>query len=199
MSMCFDRKVHIQRARKVNMLRLWYWLKSIPRKPWTLLPVLLTAIAFIWIWNSRHMLIPQPENSLLSITFRYSIPVSIVLCFLLLFSGNLLLISSPFHARRYESALLQICLVSSMEMPPSLIARLPIKNTNAYRLVFYSLGISMSEWNTRKGDIEDALNLHYVESPQYGGRNGNNRNIIVLTVAPGVNKTNQEVLYDDSL
>lgn len=199
MNLAYNSKMCSQRATKVNMLRIGYWLKTLPQMPGRIIPVLLHLFAFMWLWNIRDAFSLQCNDAFLYTLCQHGIGASIILLFMLFLLLLLLVFSCPRHAKQFESRLIQIDVANHYRMPPSLIARLPIKNTKAYRLVFYSLGISMNEWIARRDDIEDALNLHYVESPQYGGRNGNNRNIIVLTVAPGVNKTNQEVLYDDSL
>lgn len=199
MNLSYDNKMRSQRATKVNMLRIWYWLKALPQMPWRMVPVLLYVLTFVWVWNIREDFLPQFNNPIIHSLCQYGIAAAIILLFGSLFLVLLLVLSRPRRANQYESALIQIGFAPHNGLPPTLIARLPIKYSQVYRLVFYSLGVSMREWGAHKEDIEDVLNLHYVESPQYGGKNGNNRNIIVLTVAPGVGSNNTAALYDDEL
>ena len=51
----------------------------------------------------------------------------------------------------------------------------------------------------KSAEIMDVLSVHFVEDIQYGGRNENNRNLIVITTAPGTQKQRQEILYDDDI
>lgn len=195
----YDNKMRSQRTSKVNTLRILYWIQALPQKPGRIIPVLLYVLAFVWAWNMREVFLPQVDNSVMLTLYQYGVAAAIILLFGSLFLVLLLVLTRPRRANQYESALIQIGFAPHNGLPPTLIARLPIKYSQVYRLVFYSLGVSMREWVTHKEDIEDALNLHYVEAPQYGGRNGNNRNIIVLTVAPGVGSNNTAALYDDEL
>lgn len=195
----YDRKTQSQRIRKINQLRLYYFLIGILKNPWKMIPIVFFVFFFVWIWNCSQAFLSQLDNVFLHTLFMYGLPVSTILLFFSLFVVLLLLISYPPHARRYESALMQIDLAPTNGAPPALIAQMRIKNTKVTRLVFYSLGVSLKEWVTRQEEIEDAFNVHYVDAPQYGGRKGNNRNLIVLTVAPGVISSCKEVLYDDEL
>ncbi len=181
------------------MLRIRYWLKILPQMPWRVVPVLLYVLTFVWIWNTREEFLPQFDNPTILSLCQYGVATAIILLFGSLFLVLLLVLSRPRRANQYESGLIQIDFAPHNGVPPTLIARLPIKYSQVYRLVFYSLGVSMKDWVARKEDIEDVLNLHYVEAPQYGGKNGNNRNLIVLTVSPGVGTNNTAVLYDDEL
>ncbi len=195
----FDRKTRSKRIRKINVLRFYYFSKSIFKKPWRMIPILFLVLFFVWLWNCSQAFLSQLDNEFLHTLFLYGLSVSTILLFFSLLIVLLLLISYPPRAKRYESALMQIDLAPTNGVPPALIAQMRIKNTKVTRLVFYSLGVSLKEWVTRQEEIEDSFNVHYVEAPQYGGRKGNNRNLIVLTVAPGVSSSCKEVLYDDEL
>lgn len=199
MNLYYDSKMRSQRTRKINSLRFFYWLKSIPKKPWRILPILFLTLIFTLLWNHRQAFLPELDSPFVSTLLLYGVSVSIILLFLSLLLILFLLISYPLRARRYESIFLQINLTPTKGAPPALVAQMPIKNTKATRLVFYSLGVSMKDWIARQEEIEDALNVHYVEAPKYGGRKGNNRNLIILTIAPGVRNISRELLYDDEL
>ncbi len=57
----------------------------------------------------------------------------------------------------------------------------------------------MERWKNNHTDIVDALDIHYVEPINYGGRNGRNRNIIVITAAPKAETHREDALYDDEI
>lgn len=72
-----------------------------------------------------------------------------------------------------------------------------IKRTTVNVMSFYSLGVGMEHWKNESESIQDALDIHFVEPIKYGGRNGRNRNIIVITAAPGAETQRKDVLYDE--
>ncbi|MGX8701805.1 SNF2-related protein [Caproiciproducens sp.] len=115
--------------------------------------------------------------------------------------GLLLLLGTPFRARTVENSLLQIGLANRYGYAPALISCKRIKNTQVSVQVsvmeFYSLGVAMEIWETHRTEIQDALNVHFVEPIKYGGRNGRNRIIIVITAAPGAETQRKDVLYDE--
>ena len=186
-----------KRRRTITWLRLISWLKSIPAAPWKLLPVLLfcpTAV-FAWQFKSRYLTFNYPIPILNSV-LQYVLSLSLVLLALLLFIAMLFTLSTPRSAKHCEDAFLKIGLIAHDGTPPVLIARTRIKHTNAYHLTFYSLGVSKGTWEQRKDEIEDALNFRITEI-SYGGKRGNNRNLIRLTTSSGA--WNNEVPYDDEL
>lgn len=189
-----------RRKRKIATLRLVAWLKDLIRAPWSLAPFLPLCIVFAMLWKKRVGLLPNSGNLLLSTVNYYCFSLLLPLIFVLLVAGLLSLFSTPRYAKRYEDALLQIGLVSYGGEPPALISRKRIKGTSSVtQLVFYSLGVSKETWERQKNEVEDALNLHLVDTIKYGGWKGANRNLIVLTAAPGSGGNRQEPLYDEEL
>lgn len=160
--------------------------------------MLLLCAMFIFLWNVRDMLVPFHSDIPLLITvWGYIIAVLIPLLFLLFLVGLLLLLGTPFRAKVVESSLLQIGLANRYGHAPALISCKRIKNTQVSVMAFYSLGVGAEKWETHRAEIQDALNVHFVEPIKYGGRNGRNRNIIVIAAAPGAEAHRKDVLYDD--
>lgn len=186
-----------KRQRTIRSFRLISWIKSIPATPLKLLPVLLfcPAAVFAWQLKSRYLTFNYPIPILNSV-FQYVFSLLLGLLAFLLFIAMLFTLSTPRSAKHLEDALLKIGLIAHDGTPPVLIARTRIKHTNAYRLTFYSLGVSKGTWEQRKEEIEDVLNLRITEI-SYGGKRGNNRNLIRLTTSTGMWST--EVPYDDEL
>ena len=105
----------------------------------------------------------------------------------------------PLHAKSIESGLQHIALIDRYGFSPALVSNQGLKHSNIRELRFYSRGIAKEIWTKRQAAIEDVLNVHWIEEPQYGGRKRNNRNYIVLIVAPGAESKRKEPLYDDEL
>lgn len=189
-----------RRNRSILRLRLWSGIKEVIAKPWKGTLILLLCATFIFLWNARNTLVPFHRDIPLLITvWGYIIAVLIPLLFLLLLVGLLLLLGTPFRARTVESSLLQIGLANRYGYAPALISCRRIKNTQVSVMAFYSLGVAMEIWETHRTEIQDALNVHFVEPIKYGGRNGRNRNIIVITAAPGAEVRREDVLHDDEI
>ena len=187
-----------RRNRSILRLRLWSGIKGVIAKPWKGVFILLLCASFIFLWNVRDMLIPFHSDIPLLITvWGYIIAVFILLLFLFLLVGLLLLLGTPFRAKAVESSLLQIGLANRYGYAPALISCKRIKNTQVNVMAFYSLGVAMEIWETHRAEIQDALNVHFVEPIKYGGKNGRNRNIIVITAAPGAETHRKDVLYDE--
>lgn len=105
----------------------------------------------------------------------------------------------PLHTKDIESGLQHIALVDRYGFSPALVSNQGLKHSRIRELKFYSRGIAQETWIRRQAAIEDVLNVHWIEEPQYGGRRGNNRNYIVLIVAPGAESKREESLYDEEL
>ncbi len=187
-----------RRNRSILRLRLWSGIKEVIAKPWKGILILLLCVAFFFLWNARDTLVPLHSDIPLLITvWSYIIAVLIPLLFLLLLVGLLLLLGIPFRAKAVESSLLQIGLANRYGYAPALISCRRIKNTQISVMAFYSLGVGTETWETHRTEIQDALNVHFVKPIKYGGRNGRNRNIIVITAAPGAEVRREDVLHDD--
>ena len=79
---------------------------------------------------------------------------------------------------------------------PILVGKKRIKNSNVITREYYS-NISLDVWNEHKNAIADALNAHFVEEIQYGGKGNNNGKIIVIKTAKGRKPIDRGTLYDE--
>lgn len=61
---------------------------------------------------------------------------------------------------------------------------------------FYS-NIPYDAWIEKKEAVADAMNVHFVEEIQYGGKNNNNGKRIVIKTAKGRKPADRGVLYDE--
>lgn len=192
------RRLRGKRIRAISLLRLKSGFTNFTS--WKGIPFLLLCAAFAVAWNMRGNLVPFDGNSPLLLTiYGYIIAFLIPAVFVLLLAGLLLLLTKPKQAGKMEDCFLQIGLVDHCGYPPTLISRKRVKNTSVNIMVFYSLGIGREMWEKRIGDIQDALNIHFVEPIKYSGRKGRNRNLIVITAAPGAVTRREDTLYDDEI
>lgn len=81
---------------------------------------------------------------------------------------------------------------------PILLDKYKIKGTAVTVYVFYS-PIPYKAWIEKQDAIADAMNVHFVEPIQYGGKNHADGNIIVIKTAKGRKNTEKGVLYDEEL
>lgn len=189
------RNMEIYRCRRAVM---WSRFCANARRPANL-TVAASALALGW-FACTWVKIPLPGgNSFpwLVMVWDYSIML-LILVVSMLFSLAVLTIP-PLHAKSIESGLRHIGLVDHYGFSPALISNQGLKHSNIRKLRFYTRGIAKETWTRRQSAIEDVLNVHWIDEPQYGGRRGNNRNYIVLTVAPGAENKREEPLYDDEL
>lgn len=160
----------------------------------TVLVLILGWCACVWVK------IPLPGSDsipMLSMVWDYAVMILILLLSVLF--ALAILTMPPLCAKRMEKRLQHIGFTDRYGYAPALISSQGIKHTRIRELSFYSLAIAKETWEKRQSEIEDVLNVHFLGSPEYGGRGGNNRNYIVLLVAPGVERKRDEPLYDDEL
>lgn len=79
---------------------------------------------------------------------------------------------------------------------PILINKRKIRGTDVTICEFYS-NIPYDAWIEKKEAIADAMNVHFVEEIQYGGKGNNNGKIIVIKTAKGRKPTDRGILYDE--
>lgn len=197
------RGIFAQERRKVVVRsRLWHGLKRLFQQPWTLVFPLLLAVAAVLTWHNTDKL-PLPGGSEaipeMALLWQLVLSALIVVLSALLFLGLLSLLGTPRRAKKIDNALSHAGLVDRYGLAPALLHVQPVKGTAAKKMMFYSKGVPLTRWEEREGDISDALNVHFVEPPAYGGKKGSNRNYIVLTVAPGAGNQPTPALYDDEL
>lgn len=163
--------------------------------PWALSLALLLILVLGWVMT--WVAIPLPggnSNPMLIALWNASIKLAVMLVAFLL----MLAVFSvpPKEALQYEAGLAHIEFVDRYKNPPALVSREQIKPAKTGKLIFYSAGISLELWVECQGDIQDALNITYVEPPQYAYKK---RHYIMLTVVPGVAIPREDTLYEDEL
>lgn len=79
---------------------------------------------------------------------------------------------------------------------PILISKKKAKGTDVTVREFYS-NIPYDVWIEKKEAVADAMNVHFVEKIQYGGKNNNNGKRIVIKTAKGRKPADRGVLYDE--
>lgn len=79
---------------------------------------------------------------------------------------------------------------------PILVNKRKIKGTGVTVCEFYS-NIPYAVWIDKKEAIADAMNVHFVEEIQYGGKNNNNGKLIVIKTAKGRKPIDRGILYDN--
>ena len=79
---------------------------------------------------------------------------------------------------------------------PILISKKKVKGTDVTVREFYS-NIPYEIWIEKKEAVADAMNVHFVEEIQYGGKGNNNGKIIVIKTSKGRKPTDRGVLYDE--
>lgn len=73
------------------------------------------------------------------------------------FTALILKYSDAFSSRKYYDAFISIGFINSIGVTPILIKE--VKTTNTIIIVFDNVGISISEWENRKAEIESILNI----------------------------------------
>lgn len=79
---------------------------------------------------------------------------------------------------------------------PILISKKKVKGTDVTVREFYS-NIPHEIWIEKKEAVADAMNVHFVEEIQYGGKGNNNGKIIVIKTSKGRKPTDRGILYDE--
>lgn len=188
-----EKKFIAQRCRRTVFWRRLY--SSARYHTWKL------ALLFLGLcvlgWALTLVVVPTPGSSsypVLITIYDYAVKVAVLLIAALLALS--MLTAAPKKSREWEAALAQIKFTNKFGFSPVLVSRQRLSNTNIEEIVFYSSGVSMERWVERQAEVQDALNLTYVESPQY---KYNKRYYIALTVSPGIGIRNNETLYDDAL
>lgn len=169
--------------------------QNVRRHPWILAISLLLLLVMSWAMACISIPLPGGNSSSMLISlWNHSVKVAVWLIAFLLVTA--VLTSAPPQAKALEAALAHIKFTDRYGYCPALISRVCAKPAKIEKLTFYSAGISLESWAERQGDIQDALNVVYVEPPQYAY---NKRHYVMLTVVPGIAKPREEPLYDDEL
>lgn len=194
-------KMEAQTRRKVvARFRLWYGLKRLFQQTWTLIfPLLLWAAATLTWHNTDKLPLPGGSDATPEMVMLWQLALSalVVVFSVLALWGLLVLLGTPRWAKKIDAALLHIGLVDRYDLGPALLSAQRVKGSSVQALEFWSKGISLEAWEDKRRAIEDVLNVHMVEAPTYGGRKGNDRRRIRLTVAPGADNQPTATLYED--
>lgn len=194
------RELEIQRRRHAILCcRLRYGFLSLFKQPWTFVfPLLLVVLTAFVCCNLDN--IPLPGGNTVSVLAELwhlaLLPFTVVLS-LLAFLGFIAVQGTPKRAKEINAALDHINLCDRYGLAPALLHSQPVRGKNVQALTFYSRGIDKSTWERCEASICDILNVHFVEPPHYGGKDNNNRNLIVIIVSPGAEAKRSEPLYDD--
>lgn len=187
------RKLTAQRRRKTIMWRRFC--ANVSHRPWTL--ALALPLPFILVlWAMTWISIPPGGNVHPMLTFFWNVALKLgvtLTTFLLVLT---VLTAAPPWSREYEMAFANIDFTDHYGNPPALVHQKRGKHSKTIQITFYCSGISLKQWQERQEDIQDALNVTYVEAPQYAY---NKRYYIMLTVVPGVGGPRKGSLYDDEL
>ena len=190
-----------QRNRAILRLRLSNGIRELIRHPWKLAPLLTLVALWLIAWGNREKVVLTSSSPLLCTTWRYVVAILIVEFSAFSLFGLLVVLGTPHQARQTEAGLSHIALVDCLGFPPLLVSWQRNKQSKQIiTLTFYSRGISRELWESKRRDVEDVLNVRWIEDVRYGGRRGDNGNYIVLTVASGAGTAGRgEMLYDDEL
>lgn len=168
---------------------------NVSHRPWTL--VLALLLILVLGWAVTCVSIPFPSGNvhpMLTVFWNVTVKLGVTLtAFLLVLT---MLTTAPPRAMEYEAIFTAIDFTDCYGNPPALISKKKEKSSKVIQMTFYCSGISLKQWQERQGDIQDALNVTYVEAPQYAY---NKRYYIMLTVVPGVGGPRKGSLYDDEL
>ncbi|NBI10737.1 hypothetical protein D1641_12045 [Colidextribacter sp. OB.20] len=160
-----------------------------------------TVLALVSGWLAcAYVRIPFPGvGNLPGLVMIWDYAIMLLILLLSMLAALVILTMPPLHTKDIESGLQHIALVDRYGFSPALVLNQGLEHSNIRELRFYSRGIAKETWIKRQSAVEDVLNVHWIEEPQYGGRRRNNRNYIVLIVAPGAESKREEPLYDDEL
>lgn len=186
-----------QHNRAILRLRLSNGVRELIKRPWKLAPLLALVVLFIIAWNNRGKVAFTTAIPAISAAWAYVVEILIVMLAALAVLGLLALLGTPYQAKQIEAALAHASVVDRYGSPPVLVSWQRDKTTGISTMVFFTRGTSKEAWEGKRRDIEDVLNVRWVEDAQYGN---NNSNYIVLTVASGAGTAGRgETLYDDEL
>jgi hypothetical protein len=192
-----------KRTRAKLFHRLNEGIKQIYLKPLKIIAPLLLVITFLRVWqNMRSVLSGISWRFILVQTFiTYVAMTVVILLFVTMFVSLIILIGKP-RKSQYIDSYAEFSLIDSERdyyRRPFLISRTPIKGSSAERLVFWSYWLSKKKWMEREDELCDMMNVHLIENIDYGGKNGNDRRIIVLIVGEGALPPHRGEIEDEEL
>ena len=188
------------RNRVLLRLRLSNGVRELTKRPWKLALLLALVVLVVLAWENRGKVAFATAIPAISAVWAYVVEILIVMLAMLAVLGLLVLLGTPCQAKRIEAAMAHACVTDCYGFPPILVSWHRDKSTGISTMAFFSRGISKEAWERKRRDIEDVLNVRWIEEARYGGKRGDNGNYITLTVASGTGAAGRcEVLYDDEL
>lgn len=190
-------EVYIQKRQNRQKLffRLRFGISQMIHKPWLNILLFPIIAGTIYLWMKKDVIytlfdVPYFMQSMYHYTILTLLIMLPVVCVFAVIIGL-----ANIFAQKDEADLLNAFTPQELRNGcPILMSKKRIKGTNVICREFYS-NIPMRIWVERQGDIEDALNVHFVEKLQYGA--GANGKRIVMYTAKGRKHTKKEDLYDD--
>lgn len=189
---------NIRRKNQIKqLLRLRLSFQQLIEKPilnllWLFVDLFIAIIVVLKNKIVEFITIPQ----LIEPVFNIALNVFIVLMPILLLLAILECIGE-LTARKDENKLMVAFSAKDLRNGcPILINKRKIRATDVTVREFYS-NIPYDVWIEKKEAIADAMNVHFVEEIQYGGKGNNNGKIIVIKSAKGRKPTDRGILYDE--
>lgn len=191
--------------RKRRNYRICLGVKEFIRKPaLNMLWIPITALAIVIFWGKDAAiayLVRDMDNPEILHFILNSLIIFFILLLFPLIIFAILEKAGERSARWSESCLVMAFSPNDLiHGHPILIDKYKVKGTNALvmKYEFYS-PIPFKTWVKRKETIADAMNIHFVEEIQYGGKDNADGNKIIITIGKGRKSTGQGALYDDEL
>lgn len=188
------RKAQIKQVLRLRLGFLQFIHKPVLNLLWLFVGVFIAIIVILKNKIVEVIAIPQ----IIEPIFNIALNVFIVLMPILLILAILEYIGEC-TARRDEIKLMEALSANDLRNGcPVLVNKRKIRDTDVTVREFYS-NIPYDIWIEKKEAIADAMNVHFVEKIQYGGKGNNNGKIIVIKTAKGRKPIDRGVLYDDKL
>jgi len=148
-----DREIIKKRNRKKLWMIIFQAVKELKKAPWKSLYPIIFFLSCLKINEIKErilliLFVGQPEliAKILQITLNFLFAVISILVFFLI----IYVMGRPLNARKIEESLQLIDFVDKRGFPPILISNIKWGSNDTRKLIFYSKGISLYEWNQRR-------------------------------------------------
>ena len=192
-----EKNIYLENRRQRN--KIWFRLRlgveQIIIKPYLLVGVFVIVLAgIITISQKQRVLSFLKPPELMWQIYDWIINAFCVLIPFLFLVGFISLVGE-LVARKDEGDIAEAFTTKDLHNgSPILIMKRHLKGTDVTVREFYS-SIPFKRWVERMDEIGDALNVHFVEKIEYGGKSHGRR--VVLKTSPGRKAKEQGVMYDD--
>lgn len=198
-NVCSDKNVYMKQ--KYNRKKAWYrfyiGFMQIIHKPLLNLIWIPVFLLFSFFLYCKDIVIKQADAPRI-ITFTFALALKIILIAILVLSILYIVEQiGELTARKDEACLILAFDAKHLRFGyPILIQKKKINGTDITFREFYTT-IPYQAWIDKKDAIADAMNVHFIEDIQYGGKNHADGNRIILITAKGRKKAKRGNLYDD--